>query len=73
VSIGYDGGGSIRTPASLSGVLGLATGYGRFPFSSHMQGTLIKAGPFANKIADVALAYAVMARHSAEHNFFGEM
>jgi len=73
VAIGFDGGGSIRTPASLSGVLGLATGYGRFPFSSHLQGTLIKAGPFATKIGDLALAYSVLARHSATHNFFGEM
>jgi Asp-tRNA(Asn)/Glu-tRNA(Gln) amidotransferase A subunit family amidase len=73
VAIGFDGGGSIRTPASLSGVLGLATGYGRLPFSSHMQGTLIKAGPFARKMADLVLSYAVMARHTDEHNFFGEM
>ena len=73
VAIGFDGGGSIRTPASLSGVFGLATGYGRFPLDSHKQGTLIKSGPFARNIADVALAYAVLARDDRENNFFGEM
>ena len=73
ISIGFDGGGSIRTPASLSGVYGLATGLGRLPFSSHTAGTLIKAGPFARKVADLALAYSVLARHSPEHNFYGKM
>ena len=44
VAIGYDGGGSIRTPASLSGVVGIATGFGRLPFESHRTGTNIKSG-----------------------------
>jgi hypothetical protein len=55
VAIGYDGGGSIRTPAALSGVVGLATGYGRCPFSmadAAMTGTNIKSGPFARTVAD---------------------
>ena len=73
VAIGFDGGGSIRTPASLSGVVGLATGFGRLPLSSHFTGTLIKAGPLARRTADAALAYAVLVRHSDEYNFYGEM
>ena len=75
VAIGYDGGGSIRTPAALSGVVGYATGFARLPFSSHMQSTNVKAGPFANTVADAALAYAVMARPAPKgyHAYFDEM
>jgi Asp-tRNA(Asn)/Glu-tRNA(Gln) amidotransferase A subunit family amidase len=73
VAIGFDGGGSIRTPASLSGVVGLATGYGRLPFSSHYGGTMIKAGPLAATIGDAALAYAVMAREDDRATFYSEM
>jgi len=69
VAIGYDGGGSIRTPASLSGVVGFATGYGRLPFESHITGTNIKGGPFTRTVADAALAYAVMARPVPEGVF----
>ena len=73
VSIGYDGGGSIRTPASLSGVYGLATGFGRVPFSSHTVSTNIKSGPFATTTLDVALAYAVMARHKEGFTHYDEL
>jgi Asp-tRNA(Asn)/Glu-tRNA(Gln) amidotransferase A subunit family amidase len=73
VSIGYDGGGSIRTPASLSGVYGLATGFGRVPFSSHTVSTNIKSGPFATTTLDVALAYAVIARRKEGFVHYDEL
>ena len=73
VSVGYDGGGSIRLPASLSGVYGLATGFGRVPFESHTTSTNIKSGPFATTTMDVALAYAVMARKTEEATFYDEL
>jgi hypothetical protein len=62
VAIGFDGGGSIRTPASWSGVVGLATGFGRLPFESGLMYTVVKSGPLAATVADAALAYAVMAQ-----------
>ena len=47
--------------------------YPLLPLSSHFHGTLIKAGALARRTADAALAFAVLARHSPEHNFYGEM
>ena len=73
VAIGFDGGGSVRTPAALSGVFGLATGFGRVPFSSHFQSTMIKSGPLASTAADAALAYAVIARHSGTATVYDDM
>lgn len=73
VAIGFDGGGSIRTPAALSGVVGLATGYGRVPFTSHTQSTMIKSGPLAATVADAALAYAVIASKDARAPFYDVM
>ncbi|GMH74300.1 hypothetical protein TL16_g06428 [Triparma laevis f. inornata] len=74
VAIGYDGGGSVRTPAALSGVYGIATGYGRIPFSSHLSSTMIKSGVFGESIADTLLGYAVMARDvDLENDFFSKM
>lgn len=60
VSIGFDGGGSIRIPAAMSGVHGLATTFGRIPFDDHTFVTNIKAGPFGTCTNDVALAYGLM-------------
>ena len=62
IAIGYDGGGSVRTPAAFSGVYGMATGYGRFVFEAYRSSTMTKAGVFANSIADTMLGYAVLAR-----------
>lgn len=61
VSIGFDGGGSIRTPASFSGVVGLALGYGRAEATSlHFLSSMLKAGPLAETVADAALVYATI-------------
>ena len=61
VAIGFDGGGSIRIPASMCGVVGLSTTYGRIPYSQGFASTMVHAGPIAASVADAALAYAVMA------------
>ena len=74
IAIGYDGGGSVRTPAALSGVYGIATGYGRIPFSSHLASTMIKSGVFGETVSDTILGYAVMARDlDVETDFFSKM
>ena len=48
----------------MSGVHGLATTFGRIPFSNHTSTTMIKGGPLAASSQDAALTYAAIARNS---------
>ncbi|MFT7621070.1 MAG: Asp-tRNA(Asn)/Glu-tRNA(Gln) amidotransferase A subunit family amidase [Myxococcota bacterium] len=63
IAIGADGGGSIRIPASLCGVVGLKATWGRV--SEHGAAPLCwsvaHVGPIAATVRDTALAYAMMA------------
>ncbi len=63
ISVGADGGGSVRTPASLCGVVGLKATWGRI--SEHGAAPLCwhvaHVGPLGATVADTAAAYAVMA------------
>jgi Asp-tRNA(Asn)/Glu-tRNA(Gln) amidotransferase A subunit family amidase len=63
VSLGADGGGSIRIPAAHCGLVGLKPTFGRF--SEHgalpLCWTVAHAGPIGVSVEDVALAYQVMA------------
>ena len=65
ISIGADGGGSIRIPAALCGVVGLKATSGRI--SEHGVPPLCwtpgHAGPIGATVADVAAAYAIIAGH----------
>ena len=63
VSIGADGGGSIRIPAALCGVVGLKAKHGRIPETGvpPLCWTPGHAGPLGATVADVAAAYAVIA------------
>lgn len=61
-SIGSDTGGSIRIPASLSGVVGLKPTRGRVSLRGAMplSWTLDHAGPLARSVRDAALVYAAI-------------
>ncbi len=61
MAVGFDGGGSVRLPAAMSGAVGLATTFGRVPFGGEgATSTVIKAGPIAATVADAALAHLLL-------------
>lgn len=61
-ALGTDGGGSIRIPSSLCGVVGLKTTYGRTNIrgSLYDYGTVAVIGPIASSVEDVMLVYAAI-------------
>ncbi len=75
VAIGADGGGSIRIPSALCGVVGIKSTYGRI--SCHGAGPLDwsvgHVGPIAASVEDCVLAYGVMAGEDAgDENTLGQ-
>lgn len=69
IALGCDGGGSIRVPASLTGIYGLKATFGRIPHPPGMCYSVCHIGPMAANLDDILLAYAVMAGPSEEDRF----
>ena len=63
LSLGGDGGGSIRIPAAFCGVVGFKPTFGVVPHEPSGEGwkTLVSAGPLARSVADVRLMMSVVA------------
>ncbi len=63
LAIGGDQGGSVRIPASWSGVVGLKPTYGLVPYTGAVtiDMTLDHLGPMANSVSDVASMLSVIA------------
>ncbi|TYH90536.1 hypothetical protein ES332_A13G055100v1 [Gossypium tomentosum] len=67
-ALGTDGGGSVRIPSSLCGVVGLKTTYGRTSMEGSIcdAGTVEIIGPIASTVEDVILVYAAILGSSPE-------
>jgi len=63
IAIGADGGGSIRIPASLCGVVGLKATYGRVSEfgAAPLCWSVAHLGPIATNVEDAALTYSIIA------------
>ena len=77
LSIGFDGGGSIRIPSSMSGIHGLATTYGRLPLANNatIRSSVVKGGPMTQSAEDAAILYAAISPTDKNHfysKYYGE-
>nr|XP_048335441.1 fatty acid amide hydrolase-like isoform X2 [Ziziphus jujuba var. spinosa] len=68
-ALGVDGGGSVRIPASLCGVVGLKPTFGRIPHSGvlPLNWTVGMVGILAGSIEDAFIVYAAMSGESPLH------
>jgi aspartyl-tRNA(Asn)/glutamyl-tRNA(Gln) amidotransferase subunit A len=62
IALGTDGGGSIREPCSLIGLIGIKANFSRIPvWPASANPTLLHVGPIARSVADAALVLGVVA------------
>ncbi|KAJ9645597.1 hypothetical protein H2204_001178 [Knufia peltigerae] len=64
ITLGVDGGGSIRLPSAFCGIYGLKPSHGRVSsrIDHEFNDTVVVNGPMASSIDDLALAYRIMAQ-----------
>eukprot|EP00760_Papus_ankaliazontas_P019005 PhM_4_TR17818/c0_g1_i1/m.20695 len=67
IAIGTDGGGSIRIPAGLCGVVGMKGTHMRVPEEGRMGWSVCHAGPIAATVEDAALVYTIIASDEPPH------
>ncbi len=66
IAVGTDGGGSIRIPAALNGLVGIKAQFGRIPvYPTPATPTLAHVGPLARNVRDAARLFMVLAGHDA--------
>ena len=70
LTIGTDGGGSIRIPCAFTGLFGLKPSFGRVPaWPISPIGTVAHLGPMTRSVADAALLLSVIAQPDARDWF----
>ncbi len=74
IAHGNDGGGSIRIPASFSGLFGIKPTFGRVPDypQTSPYATLVSNGPLARTVADAALMLNLLAQPDGRDWYAGE-
>lgn len=70
IALGTDGGGSLRIPAALTGLVGLKAQFGRVPvWPTSATPTLAHVGALARSVADAALLITAIAGHDPRDPF----
>jgi Asp-tRNA(Asn)/Glu-tRNA(Gln) amidotransferase A subunit family amidase len=72
IAIGFDGGGSIRIPASMSGIHGFGTTFGRVPFNNRTVSTMIKSGPMTTNAFDAGVVFETISPPLDDH-FYSQL
>jgi aspartyl-tRNA(Asn)/glutamyl-tRNA(Gln) amidotransferase subunit A len=62
IALGTDGGGSLRNPAALTGLVAIKANFGRVPvWPASVNPLLLHVGPIARNVADAVLMLSVIA------------
>ncbi|CAK0842212.1 unnamed protein product [Prorocentrum cordatum] len=70
VSLGFDGGGSIRIPSAMCGIVGLKCTWGRVPIDGSVCCQVnVAPGPMAASAVDAALFYQVIGSAARDHYY----